>query len=232
MFFSFLFFFCKFGLESMPSGEGRRGGGRLGGSWVFGVSLDDDPLFHPTRISFRPFLRFKAMYSSSSELLSTQAIISLGEWAMEDLSNSPSEFESSTGLSCVSPSSLRRNWSISTSKDKREEVVSSLGAAPSRGERWEGSSTGGRSSRAKKPGTKTSIQASLGSLTFIAWPTSWNRFDKGSKPSIKWTARSCLSSLTNISDLSTLLIPAMLTRLSLGATCLLSAKKKKKKSED
>ena len=37
-------------------------------------------------------------------------------------------------------------------------------------------------------------------------------------------ARSCLSSLMNISDLSTLLRLATLTRLSLGATCLLSAK--------
>ena len=227
MSFSFLFFFCKFGLESMPRGEGRGGGGRLGGSWVFGVSLDDDPLFLSVRISFKPFLGFKAMSSSFSELLSTWAIISLGEWAMEDLSNSPLGFESSTGLSCISPSSSRRNWLISASKDKRKEVVSSLRAATSWGERWKGSSMSGRSFRAKKLGTEMSIRASLGSPTLIAWPTSWNRFDKGSKPSIKWMARSYLSSLMKISDLSTLLRPAMLTRLSLGATCLLSAIKKK-----
>jgi len=41
---------------------------------------------------------------------------------------------------------------------------------------------------------------------------------------MRWTALSYLSSLTNTSDLSTLLRLGMLTKLRLGATCLLSAK--------
>ena len=53
--FSFLFFFCKFGSRCRLRGEGREGRGRLGGSWVFGASLDDDP-FLPGTKSLRPFL--------------------------------------------------------------------------------------------------------------------------------------------------------------------------------
>ena len=46
----------------------------------------------------------------------------------------------------------------------------------------------------------------------------------GTNSKIKWTARNCLFSLIKISDLNTLLRPRTLTRLSRGATCLLSAK--------
>ena len=92
------------------------------------------------------------------------------------------------------------------------------------GERWRGNSTRGRSFRAKKPGTKMSIRASMGLPALIAWPASWNMFDRGSKSSIKCTARNYLSSFINISYLSNLLRPWTLTKLSLGAVCLLSAK--------
>ena len=42
-------------LGCRPRGERRGGRGRLGGSWVFGASLDDDP-FLPATKSLRPFL--------------------------------------------------------------------------------------------------------------------------------------------------------------------------------
>ena len=38
--FPFLFIFCKFGSGCRPRGEGRRGSCGLGGSWIFGASLD------------------------------------------------------------------------------------------------------------------------------------------------------------------------------------------------
>ena len=169
---SFLFFLCKFGLGSRPSREGGRGGGRLGGSWVFRVSLDDDPLLLPARRSFSLFLRFKAISSSSLELLSTRAIISLGERTAKDLSSSPSEYESSTGLSYASPSSLRQNWSISDSRDRCKEAISSLRATTLKEKWWKGNLMGGRSSQAKKLDTETSIRASLGSPVLMALPTS------------------------------------------------------------
>ena len=222
--FYFLFFLCKIGLGSRSNGEGGRGGGRLGGSWVFGAFLDDDPLLLPARRSFRPFLRFKDISSSSLEMLSTWAIISLEEWATEDLSSSPLESESSTGLSCASPSYSRRKWSISAFRNRCEEVVSSFEATNSRGEWWKGSSTSGRSPRAKKSSFETSIRVSLGSPALMALPMYWNIVDKGLKSSMRWTARNYLSSLTNTSNLSTLLRLAKLTRLRLGHTYLLSAK--------
>ena len=138
-------------------------------------------------------------------------------------SSSASESEGFTGLSSASPSS-KQNWSNSVSRDRREKVVSSLEAATSQGKRWRGSSTGERSFRAKKPGTETSMQANLGSPAFIAWLASWYALDKGSSLRIKWITCNCLSSLINISDLSSLLRPGTLTRLSLKATCPLSAK--------
>ena len=67
---------------------------------------------------------------------------------------------------------------------------------------WSGSTTGGRSSWARKFGRDTSIWASRWSLTFMAWPISWYISEIGSKSKIKWTALNCLSSLTKISDLN------------------------------
>ena len=144
------------------------GGGRLGGTWDLGMSFNEDPLFLSTMRSLRPFLGFNAIPSSSSEVVLTHEITSLGEWAADDLSSSPSESETSTGLPGASSSSSKQKWLISASKERREEVVSSLGIATSKGERWRGSSTGGRYLWAKKPSTKTSIQASLGLLAFMA----------------------------------------------------------------
>ena len=50
---------------------------------------------------------------------------------MEDLLSSPFESEISTGFPRAFPSSLRQNWSISISSDRREEVVSFLRVATS-----------------------------------------------------------------------------------------------------
>ena len=147
---------------------------------------------------------------------------------MECLSNSPLESKKWIINSLYSSlSSSSWNWSISASKDRHEEDASSLEAATLWGNRWKCISTGGRSSRAKKPDTETSIQASLGSPTLptlMVWPTSWNWVNKGLKLRIRWTALSCLSSLTNTSDLGTLLRPAKFTRLRWGFTYLLSTK--------
>ena len=161
MSFPFLFFLCKLRSGCKPRGEGKWGRGGLGGSWVFGASLDDDPFLLATK-SLRPLLGFKTISSSSSQLVSTWTTTSLGEWAAESLSNSASESENSTGLSSAPSSSSSWNWSISASRERHEEVVSSLRTATSHGECWKGSSTGGRSSRAKKPGRETSIRWILG----------------------------------------------------------------------
>ena len=83
---------------------------------------------------------------------------------------------------------------------------------------------GTMSSQARNPGTEMSILRSLESPNLIAWPTSWKLSEIGSKSRMRWTALSCLFSLTNTSDLRTLLRSAMLTKLRLGAMCLLFAK--------
>ena len=121
----FLFFFCRLGLGCKPREKGRIGRGGLGGSWVYGESLDDDP-FLPATKSLRPLLRFKAISSSSAELVLIRATTSLGEWATENLSKLASESESSTGLSYASLSSSRWNWLISTARERCEKVVSSF----------------------------------------------------------------------------------------------------------
>ena len=126
----------------------------------------------------------------------------------KNLSNLSSAFDIwMIGSLCSSLSSLSQNWSISSSNDRCEEAVSSLGVATSGRARWEGSSTSTTSSRARNLSTKTSILRSRGLSALIAW-----------------TALSCLSSLINTLDLRTLLRFATLTKLRLGATCLLSAK--------
>ena len=134
------------------------------------------------------------------------------------------------GSPCSSFSSSSWNWSISSSIDKRKEAVSSLGAATSGRARWEGSSTSTTSSQARNLSTKTSILRSRGSPALIAWPISWKLSDSGSKSRMRWTTLSCLSSFTNTLDLRTLLRFATLTKLRLGATCLLSAKTPKEQN--
>ena len=91
---TFLFFF-KSGQGSSPTKViGRRGGGgRLVGTWDLGTSLDDPSLFLVERRPFSPFLRLMSISLSSSELGYTRAIMSLGEWVADCLSNSSLEFE-------------------------------------------------------------------------------------------------------------------------------------------
>ena len=121
-------------------------------------------------------------------------------------------------------SSSSWNWFISSLSDRREEAVSSPRVVTSGRASWGGSSTGPTSSQARNPSTETSILRSRGSPALIAWPISWKLFDSGSKSRMRWTALSCLSSFTNTLDLRTLLRFATLTKLRLGAMCLLSAK--------
>ena len=97
--FFFLFFYCKFGSQCRTRGEWRGGKGGLGGSWVFGASLEDDPLFLPAMRSFRPLLRFRAMSSFFLELLSRQATTMTGVRKPESLSNSSSA--SNMGMTCT-----------------------------------------------------------------------------------------------------------------------------------
>ena len=88
---------------------GGGGEGRVRGSWASRASLDADPLFLLAIRSLKPFLGFRAIESSSSELLSTSTIINWGERATEDLSNSPSESGISMRSAHTFSSSLSRN---------------------------------------------------------------------------------------------------------------------------
>ena len=178
---TFLFFF-KSGLGSNPTAViGRGGGGKLEGTWVFGTSLEADPLFLLASRPFRLVLYFRSIPpSSSSKLVSTQETINLEEWVAENLSKLASESESSTDLFGTSPSSSRWNWLISALTDKGVEAVSSLRVAISWRTRWMGNSTGRRSLQAKNLGLETSIYARLGSPALIAWPMSWNTWERGS----------------------------------------------------
>ena len=141
----------------------------------------------------------------------------------------------STGFSDSPTSSTKRNWSISSSKDSRKEVVSSSAATgASRGTCckgitswggicWTGSLTGGRSLRAKKVGLDTSMRCILGSPALMAWPISWKTLEMGSKSKIRWTTHSWRSSLTKICDRGRWFNPTTLVWLSRGFTNLLSA---------
>ena len=79
--FSFLFFF-RLGVGSgLIVGGGGGGGGegeRAGRGWDPEVSFYVDPLALSARSSHRPFFLFRAISSSSSELLSTRATMNLG----------------------------------------------------------------------------------------------------------------------------------------------------------
>ena len=79
--FSFLFFF-KLGMASrLTAGGGGGGGGgggrRVGRGWDLEVSFCTDPLALSTRSFFRPFFLSRAIFSSSSELLSIRATMNL-----------------------------------------------------------------------------------------------------------------------------------------------------------
>ena len=200
------------------------------GTWVLGASLEVDPLFLLASRPFKPILYFRSMpSSSSSELFVTWVIINFRGRAAESLSDLVSESKSCTGLFRTLSSLSKWNLSISLSSDEREDAISSSvavawsgtycnGTASSRGFCRIGSTTGGRSSRARKSGLDTSILASRGSPALMVCLTSWNIFEIGSNTRIRWTARSCLSSLTNISNLSRKFRAATLEKLSQGAT--------------
>ena len=89
---TFLFFFKSRQGNSSIKVTGRgQGGGRLTGTWDLGTSLDNPSLFLIVRRPFSHFLELMFISASSSELGSTWAIMSLGEWAVDYLSNSSSE---------------------------------------------------------------------------------------------------------------------------------------------
>ena len=141
----------------------------------------------------------------------------------------------STGFSDGPASSTKRNWSISSYKDSREEAISSSASTDASkgtccrgtmswgGICWTGSLIGGRSSWAKNFGLDTSTRFILGSPALIAWPISWKTLEMGSKSKIRWTACSWWSSLTKIFDRSRYFNPTILVWLSWGFTNLLSA---------
>ena len=93
--YTFLFFF-KSGWGSKPTKVTRRerGGGRLARTWDLGTSLNNPPLFLAARRPFNPFLGLMSIFSSSSELRSTWAMTSLGDWATDCQSNLSSKFRS------------------------------------------------------------------------------------------------------------------------------------------
>ena len=179
-----------------------------------GAPLEVDHLFLLASKPFKLVLYFRFMpSSSSSELFVTWVIISFRGRAAESLSDSVSESKTCTCLSETPSSSSKWNLSISLSRDKQENAISSLAAAAWSGTCCNGtastggfyrigSTTGGRSSRVRKSGLDMSILASRGSPALMACPTSWNIFEIGSNTRIRWMACSCLYSLTNISILS------------------------------
>ena len=183
---STILFFLKLGLAfSLRSvGSWGGGGGRLGGTWVLGASFKVNPLFLLANRPFKPILYFRSIpSSSSSKLVVTWATINFGGWAVENLSISVSEFESYTGLSSTPSSSSKQNFSISSSRDKREDAISSSTIAAWGGTCWSGianggvfcrigNMTGGRLSRARKSSFDTLILANRGSPTLMACPIS------------------------------------------------------------
>ena len=193
-------FLLRFGLACNLRSMGRGGGeGRLARTCTLGASLKDCPLFLLAIRPFKPDLYFRSMPSSSiSWLVSIQVTINLRECAAENRSRSASESDNSDGLVGTSPSSLKRKWSISASRDEWVESISSLGAWRTR---WVGGWTGGKSLRAKNPSLETSIRANLEFPALIAWPTSWKIQDNGLYSKMRWATRNCPFSLTKISDL-------------------------------
>ena len=201
-------------MANRPRSIGGGGGGITGGC-VLGASFELPPLFLLANRPFRPGCFFWSISSSSfSNSESIRVIINCLGWTDDRLTDSVSEFEMSTGFSDGPTSSSKRNWSISSSKDSREDAISSSAATDaSRGTccrgiisgggiYWMCSLTGGRPSRAMKSGLDTSIQFIWGSPALMAWPISWKTLEIGSKSKIKWTPCNCQSSLTKISDQS------------------------------
>ena len=133
-------FFLRFELACSPRSVGGGGEGwRLRGTCVLGTSLEVCPLFLLAIRPFKSVLCFRSMpSSSSSRLVSIWAIINLRECAAESQSRSASKSESSTSLISNSPSSSKRNLSISASRDECVEAISFLGVATPWRKRWMG----------------------------------------------------------------------------------------------
>ena len=184
--------FFKFGMACRPKsvrGWGGRGGRTTRGC-VLGASFELPPLFLLANRPFKLGLFFKSIASSSSSDFGfIRAMTNYSGWMEERLVDSVSESEISTGFSNAPSSSMKRNWFISSSRDSREDAISSSamtiaargtccnGITSGGGIWWMGSLTGGRSSQAKKSGLDTSIRFIRGSPALMAWPISWNRFE-------------------------------------------------------
>ena len=205
--------FFRLGMANRPGSVGGGGAGIFRG-YVLGASLELLPLFlanSPLRLGH---FFWSICFSSSSDSESIWVIINYLGWTKDILIELVLKSDMSTGFSDGPTSSTNRNWFISSSKDSREEVISSSAAtSASRGTCckgitswggicWTGSLIGGRSLLAKKVGLDTSIRCILGSPALMAWPISWKTLEMGSKSKIRWTARSWWSSLTKISDRS------------------------------
>ena len=187
--------FFKFGMACRPRsvrGWGGRGGRTTRGC-VLGASFELPPLFLLVNRPFKLGLFSKSIASSSSSDFGfIRAMTNYSGWMEERLADSVSESEISTGFSNAPSSSMKRNWFISSSRDSREDAISSSamtvasrgtccnGITSGGGIWWMGSLTGGRSSQAKKSGLDTSIWFIRGSPALMAWPISWKVFEIGS----------------------------------------------------
>ena len=191
------FLFFRLGIANRPRSVGGGGGGITRGC-VLGVSFELPPLFQLASRPFRPGCFFWSIYSSSSsDFESTRVMINCWGWIEDRLIDSVSESEISTGFLDGPTSSPKRNWSISSSKDSREDAISSFaitsaskgtyckGIMSRGGICWTGSLTGGRSSQAKKSSLDTLIWFIRGSPALMVWPISWKTLEMGSKSKIK-----------------------------------------------
>ena len=177
--------FFKFGMACRPrsvgGGEGR---GSTTGGCVLGASFEFPHLFLLANRPFKPGLFFGSIaLSSSSDSKSIRVMTNCFGWMEENLADSVSESEIFTGSLNDPSSSTKRNWSISSSRDSREDAISSSaaivasrgiccnGITSGRGIWWMGSMTRGRSPQAKKSGLDTLIRFIRGSPALMAWPS-------------------------------------------------------------
>ena len=138
--------FFRFGMANRPSSVGGGGMGIAGGC-VLGASLELPPLFLLVSRLFRPGRFFWSICSSSSsDFESTWVIINCLGWTEDMLTNSVSKSEMSIGFSDGPTSSTKWNWSISSSKDSRQDAIfSSAATGASKGTCCKGIMSGGGS---------------------------------------------------------------------------------------
>ena len=176
--------FFKFGMACRSRSVGGGEGGRTIGGCVLGASFKAPPLFLLANKPFKLGLFFRSIVSSSSsDSESIRVMTNCFGWMEESLADSVSEFEISIGFSDAPLSSTKRNRSISSSRDRREDAISSSaaivasrgiccnGIMSGRGIWWMGSLTRGRSPQAKKSGLDTLIWFIWGSPALMAWPS-------------------------------------------------------------